>query len=42
MLEPNWALQGDGAEPDVWKIAGLDRRENCMTVVETARQGGRA
>jgi len=25
----------------VWKIEGLDRREDCQTIVKTARSGGR-
>ena len=35
------ALQDAGVEPDVWKIEGLDRREDCEQLVETARRGGR-
>jgi 5-dehydro-2-deoxygluconokinase len=34
-------LQGAGVEPDVWKIEGLDRREDCEKMVATARAGGR-
>jgi myo-inositol catabolism protein IolC len=34
-------LQDVGVEPDVWKIEGLDRREDCEKVVATARRGGR-
>jgi 5-dehydro-2-deoxygluconokinase len=34
-------LQAAGVEPDVWKIEGLDRREDCQTIVKTARSGGR-
>ena len=34
-------LQEAGVEPDVWKIEGLDRREDCAAVVETARRDGR-
>jgi hypothetical protein len=34
-------LQAAGVEPDLWKIEGLDRREDCQTVVATARAGGR-
>ncbi|WP_263357991.1 DUF2090 domain-containing protein [Acidicapsa ligni] len=34
-------LQAAGVEPDVWKIEGLDRREDCEKIVATARQGGR-
>jgi 5-dehydro-2-deoxygluconokinase len=34
-------LQDAGVEPDIWKIEGLDRREDCLTVVEAARRDGR-
>jgi len=34
-------LQEAGVEADVWKIEGLDRKEDCETIVKTARQGGR-
>jgi 5-dehydro-2-deoxygluconokinase len=34
-------LQAAGVEPDLWKIEGLDRREDCQQVVATARAGGR-
>jgi myo-inositol catabolism protein IolC len=34
-------LQEAGVEPDIWKIEGLDRREDCVQVVETARRDGR-
>ncbi len=34
-------LQGEGVEPDLWKIEGLDRREDCEKVVAVARRGGR-
>jgi myo-inositol catabolism protein IolC len=34
-------LQNAGVEPDVWKIEGLDRREDCEKVVAAARRGGR-
>jgi myo-inositol catabolism protein IolC len=34
-------LQQAGIEPDVWKVEGLDRREDCERIVATARQGGR-
>jgi myo-inositol catabolism protein IolC len=36
------ALQDAGVEPDVWKIEGLDRREDCERVVLTARRDGRS
>jgi myo-inositol catabolism protein IolC len=35
------ALQQAGVEPDVWKIEGLDRGEECERVVAAARRGGR-
>jgi myo-inositol catabolism protein IolC len=35
------ALQDAGVEPDVWKIEGLDHREDCEKVVATARRDGR-
>ncbi len=34
-------LQQAGVEPDVWKIEGLDRREDCETMVAAARRDGR-
>ncbi len=37
------ALQQAGVEPDVWKIEGLDRREDCEQIVAAGRRrdGGR-
>ena len=35
------ALQDAGVEPDIWKIEGLDRREDCERIVTTARRGNR-
>ncbi len=34
-------LQDAGVEADVWKIEGIDRREDCQRVVDAARRGGR-
>jgi len=34
-------LQDAGVEPHIWKIEGLDRREDCERVAEQARSGGR-
>jgi myo-inositol catabolism protein IolC len=34
-------LQEAGFEPDLWKIEGLDRREDCAAVAETARRDRR-
>jgi myo-inositol catabolism protein IolC len=35
-------LQAAGVEPDVWKIEGLERREDCERIVAAARAGARA
>lgn len=34
-------LQGEGVEPDVWKIEGLDCREDCERIVAAARSDAR-
>lgn len=34
-------LQEAGVEPDVWKIEGLDRREDCAQIVSAAQSKGR-
>jgi 5-dehydro-2-deoxygluconokinase len=34
-------LQDAQVEPDVWKIEGLDRHEDCAKVVAAAHRGGR-
>jgi myo-inositol catabolism protein IolC len=34
-------FQDAGVEADVWKIEGLDRREDCVKVVAAARRNGR-
>ena len=41
MVQAIRELQGAGVEPDLWKIEGLDRREDCAAVAETARRDGR-
>ena len=41
MVEAIRDLQTAGVEPDLWKIEGLDRREDCEAVVAAARAGGR-
>ena len=41
MIETIRTLQGAGVAPDVWKVEGLDRQEDCEKVVETARHYGR-
>ena len=34
-------LQDHGVEPDIWKIEGIDRREDCETISATTRRDGR-
>ena len=34
-------LQDAGVEPDIWKVEGLDRTEDCEKVVAAARRDGR-
>ena len=34
-------LQAAGVEPDLWKVEGLDRREDCEKIVAAARAGKR-
>ena len=41
MLQAVQALQAAGVEPDVWKIEGLDGRDNCERIVATVRRDGR-
>jgi len=41
MAETIEELQDAGVEPDVWKIEGLERREDCERIVASARRGGR-
>ncbi len=36
------SLQDAGIEPDVWKVEGLGRREDCERIVASARRGGRS
>jgi myo-inositol catabolism protein IolC len=42
VLQAIRTLQDAGVEPDVWKVEGLDRRQDCEHVVATARRGGRS
>jgi myo-inositol catabolism protein IolC len=42
MIETIRALQDTGVEPDVWKIEGLDLRQDCEKVVDATRREGRA
>lgn len=41
MVEAIRELQDAQVEPDVWKIEGLDRRDDCVKIVEAARRDGR-
>ena len=41
MVETIRALQDAGVEPDIWKVEGLDRHEDCVKLVAAARRGGR-
>jgi 5-dehydro-2-deoxygluconokinase len=41
MVQTIKELQDAGVEPDVWKIEGLDRREDCEEIVSSAHRGGR-
>ena len=41
MVEAIRELQDAGVEPDVWKIEGLNRREDCEEIIAVARRAGR-
>ena len=41
MIQTIEELQDAHVEPDVWKIEGLDLREDCERVAAAARYGGR-
>jgi myo-inositol catabolism protein IolC len=41
VLETIRTLQDEGVEPDIWKIEGLDSRDDCERVVAAARRDGR-
>jgi myo-inositol catabolism protein IolC len=41
MVDTIRELQASGVEPDIWKIEGLDERDDCVRVAEAARAGGR-
>ena len=41
MVQTIHQLQEAGVEPDVWKIEGRDRQEDCKKVVAAAHRGGR-
>jgi myo-inositol catabolism protein IolC len=41
MVDAIRQLQDAGVEADVWKVEGLDRREDCAKIVAVARRDGR-
>jgi 5-dehydro-2-deoxygluconokinase len=41
MVQTLHELQEAHVEPDVWKVEGLDRREDCEKIVTAARRDGR-
>ena len=41
MVEAIQELQDAQVNPDVWKVEGLDRREDCENIVTAARRDGR-
>ena len=41
MIQTIRTLQIAGVEPDIWKIEGLDRREDCEAIVAMAQRDGR-
>jgi 5-dehydro-2-deoxygluconokinase len=42
MVETIEQLQDAEVEPDIWKIEGLDRREDCQKIATVARRDGRS
>jgi len=42
MTEAIRELQNSGVDPDLWKVEGLERREDCELVAAAARDGGRS
>jgi len=41
MIQAIRELQAAGIDPDVWKLEGVARREDCQAIVASARAGGR-
>jgi myo-inositol catabolism protein IolC len=41
MVQAIHQLQASNVEPDVWKVEGIDRRDECVNVVAAARRSGR-
>jgi myo-inositol catabolism protein IolC len=42
MVRAIHTLQDAGVEPDIWKVEGLDRAEDCARIVTVARRDGRS
>jgi 5-dehydro-2-deoxygluconokinase len=42
MIEAIQQIQDAGVEPAIWKIEGLDQREDCVNIVAAVRRGGRS
>ncbi len=42
MVQAIHELQDSGVEPDVWKIEGIERKEDCQKVVSAVRRAGRS
>ena len=42
MIRAVGALYAAGIEPTVWKVEGLDHRQDCVSLVAAARSGGRS
>src|SRR5207248_11608950 len=41
MVQAIQDIQAGGGEPDIWKIEGIDRREDCERMAETAPRTAR-
>jgi myo-inositol catabolism protein IolC len=41
MVQAIHELPDAGVDPDVWKIEGLDRKDDCRKIVTAARRAGR-
>ena len=41
MIDAIRECQNAGVEPDIWKIEGIDAREDCIRLAEAAQEGGR-
>ncbi len=41
MVQALHELQDANIEPDIWKVEGMDRRKDCVSLVSAVRRGGR-